>query len=172
MKIQLLKFKSVNSTNDIAIRRIKNGKTKPALIITDIQKKGRGQYGRKWISYKGNIFLSIYFTVKKNISQKSMTKKIYQTLKKSLNSFVNEKITIKSPNDLLIKGNKVCGILQETIIYKNDKFFIVGVGVNLCNSPNIGSKKISHLQKYSSNKLKKSEIYKNIKKNFEKFIII
>ena len=132
MKIQLLKFKSVNSTNDIAIRRIKNGKTKPALIITDIQKKGRGQYGRKWISYKGNIFLSIYFTVKKNISQKSMTKKIYQTLKKSLNSFVNEKITIKSPNDLLIKGNKVCGILQETIIYKNDKFFIVGVGVNLC----------------------------------------
>ena len=122
MKIQLIKFKSVDSTNNIAIRRIKNGKTKPALIITDIQKKGRGQYGRKWISCKGNIFLSIYFTAKENISQKSMTKKIYQTLKKSLNSFVNEKITIKPPNDLLIKGNKVCGILQETIIYKNDNY--------------------------------------------------
>ena len=65
MKIKLVKFHRVDSTNNVAIRRIKSGKTEPTLIIANSQKKGRGQYGRKWISYKGNIFLSIYFKVKK-----------------------------------------------------------------------------------------------------------
>ena len=74
--------------------------------------KGQRTIRKKWISCKGNIFLSIYFTAKENISQKSMTKKSIRLLK-SLNSFVNEKITIKTPNDLLIKGNKVCGIHKK-----------------------------------------------------------
>ena len=85
-------------------------------------------------------------------------------LLKSLNSFVNEKITIKTPNDLLIKGNKVCGILQETIIYKNDKFFIVGVGVNLCKSPNIGSKKYHIYKNIVVTNLKKVTFIKTLKK--------
>ena len=60
MKIQIIKFESVDSTNNVALRRIKKGKIKPTLIIAKSQKKGRGQYGRKWISQKGNIFMTIY----------------------------------------------------------------------------------------------------------------
>ena len=65
MKLQVVKYNFVDSTNDIAIRRIKNGKIKPTLILANYQKKGRGQYGRKWISYRGNIFITIYFQLKK-----------------------------------------------------------------------------------------------------------
>ena len=170
MKIQIIKYDSVDSTNNVAIRRIKKGKIKPTLIIANLQKRGRGQYGRKWTSYRGNIFMSFYFNLKKSVTIRSLSKKIYTTLKKSLEKFVNEKITIKLPNDLLIKGSKVCGILQETVTYNNDKYFIVGIGINVINSPKINNKQVSFLQKYNNNKIKKTDIYKNIKNNFEKFI--
>ena len=58
MKIQVIKYNNVDSTNNVAIRRIKKGKTKPTLILANNQRKGRGQYGKKWISYKGNIFVT------------------------------------------------------------------------------------------------------------------
>ena len=170
MKIQIIKYNSVDSTNNVAIRRIKKGKIKPTLIIANLQRRGRGQYGRKWISYRGNIFMSLYFNLKNKFTIKSLTKKIYVTLKKSLEIFVNEKITVKSPNDLLIKGSKVCGILQETVNYNKNKYFIIGIGINLNSCPKIHNKQVSFLQKYNSNKIKKIDIYKKIKNNFEKII--
>ncbi len=170
MKIRIVKYDCVDSTNDVAIRRIRQGKIRPSLIIANLQKKGKGQYGRRWVSYKGNIFMTIYFNLKKNITINSISKKVYTILKKSLEKFVNEKITIKLPNDLLIKGSKVCGILQETIMYDNNKYFIVGIGINLIKSPKISNKQVSFLQKYNNNKIKKIDIYKKIKNNFEKLI--
>ena len=170
MKLETIKYNCVDSTNNVAIRRIKKGKIKPTLIIANLQKRGRGQYGRKWTSYRGNIFMSFYFNLKKNINIKTLSKKVYTILKKSLEKFINEKITIKLPNDLLIKDSKVCGILQETITYNNNKYFIVGIGINLVKSPKIENKQVSFLQKYNNNKINKTDIYKNIKNNFEKII--
>ncbi len=170
MKVEMIKYNCVDSTNNVAIRRIKKGKIKPTLIIANLQKRGRGQYGRKWTSYRGNVFMSFYFNLKKNINIKTLSKKVYTILKKSLEKFINEKITIKLPNDLLIKDSKVCGILQETITYNNNTYFIVGIGINLVKSPKIENKQVSFLQKYNNNKIKKTDIYKNIKNNFEKFI--
>ncbi len=171
MKMQIIKYKSVDSTNNVAIRRINKGQIKPTLIIAKNQKKGRGQYGRRWVSYQGNIFITIYFSIKKNILIKSISKRIYTVLKKSLEKFVNEKISVKLPNDLLIKNSKICGILQETITHKKNKFFIVGIGINLNKSPKIAYKKTSYLQKFNNNKIKKSDVYKKIKINFEKLIL-
>ena len=114
--------------------------------------------------------MTVYFNFKKNIKIKSMSKKVYITLKKSLEKFVNEKVTVKFPNDLLIKGSKVCGILQETITYNNNKYLIVGIGINLIKSPKIVNKRVSFLQKYNNNKIKKTDIYTKIKNNFEEFI--
>ena len=170
MKIQIIKYDSVDSTNNVAIRRIRRGKIKPSLIISNFQKKGRGQYGRNWISLRGNIFISIYFRVKKNINIRIISKKIYGLVKKSLENFVDEKITIKLPNDLLIKKEKVCGILQEIIIHNKNKYFVVGIGINLYKKPKILNKQVSFLQKYNNNKIKKTDIYKKIKNNLEKVI--
>ena len=50
MKIKLIKFKSVTSTNDIAIKLIKKKKTQPTLITSTRQTKGRGTMGKKWVS--------------------------------------------------------------------------------------------------------------------------
>ena len=57
-------YKKVNSTNDLAIKKIKIGITQ-GIIVADYQKKGRGQHGKKWTSFKGNLFISIFLKLKK-----------------------------------------------------------------------------------------------------------
>ena len=53
---------------------------------------------------------------------------------------INKKISFKRPNDILLNGKKVCGILQEVITLNKKKFLIVGVGINVISSPNITNK--------------------------------
>ena len=163
MQIQVIRYDSVDSTNNVAIRRIKKGKVKPTLIIANSQKRGRGQYGRRWTSYRGNIFMSFYFNLKKNINFKALSKKTYTIIKKSLEKFVDEKITIKFPNDLLINGSKVCGILQERITYNRSQYFIVGIGINLIKCPKIQNKQVSFLQNIITIKLTKKIFIKRLK---------
>jgi BirA family biotin operon repressor/biotin-[acetyl-CoA-carboxylase] ligase len=67
MKFPRFKYKKINSTNDVAIKKIKEGYLN-GIITSDSQIKARGQYGKKWICYKGNLFMSIFFKVKKNVS--------------------------------------------------------------------------------------------------------
>ena len=61
MKLKEFNFKIIKSTNDLAIRIIKNTNNKSGIVIAQKQKKGRGQYGKKWTSFKGNLFVSIFF---------------------------------------------------------------------------------------------------------------
>ena len=65
MIIQNFKYKIVNSTNSTAINIIKKKNLKAGFVISEIQKKGRGQRGKKWISHKGNLFVSIFFSLEK-----------------------------------------------------------------------------------------------------------
>jgi len=66
MKLKKFNFKIVNSTNDLAIQIIKNTNNKSGIVIAERQKKGRGQYGKKWTSFKGNLFISIFFKLTKS----------------------------------------------------------------------------------------------------------
>ena len=61
MKFKIFRFKKVKSTNNSAIRIIKNSNTQHGMIIANEQKRGRGQYGNKWISYNGNLFVSFFY---------------------------------------------------------------------------------------------------------------
>ena len=136
MKLKKFNFKIVNSTNDLAIQIIKNTNNKSGIIIADKQKKGRGQYGKKWTSFKGNLFVSFFFQVNKvQLSLKDLTKVNCFLVKKLLSNFYKGKITIKNPNDLLINNMKISGILQETLSKAGEKFIIVGIGINLIKSP-------------------------------------
>ena len=51
MKFKIFRYKKVKSTNNSAIRIIKNSKSNYGMIIANKQTSGRGQYGKKWISY-------------------------------------------------------------------------------------------------------------------------
>ena len=61
MKIKIKKYKKVKSTNEIALRLIKKNYSEPTLIISEKQTNGRGRVGKKWVSKKGNLFISLFF---------------------------------------------------------------------------------------------------------------
>ena len=60
MKLKIYSYKSVKSTNDTAIRLIKQN-IKQGIVTSDIQTNGKGQRGKKWVSRRGNLFISIFF---------------------------------------------------------------------------------------------------------------
>ena len=74
MKIKKFKYKYINSTNDIAINLIKKKNVGAGFVLTEKQKKGRGQRGKKWISYKGNLFVTVFFSLENiNLTLKQLT---------------------------------------------------------------------------------------------------
>ena len=111
MKFKKFVYKKIKSTNLIAHKKIKSG-YKSGIVIAELQTNGKGQYGKKWISIRGNVFLSIFLNLNKKILLKKITQYNCNLIKKSLKQFTHNKITIKKPNDLLIKNQKLCGILQ------------------------------------------------------------
>ncbi len=171
MKLKKFKFKTVNSTNDIAIRLIKKTNNKFGIIVADEQKKGRGQRGNKWISYKGNLFVSIFFSLDKiNMSLKQLTRANCFLIKKVLSQFCKKKIYIKPPNDLLINKKKICGILQETLKKTNTTYFIVGVGINLIKSPHIENYPTTNILELTKTKVNKKRIILELVNIYEEFI--
>ena len=171
MKLKKFKFKTVNSTNDVAIRLIRNTNNKFGIIIADKQKKGRGQHGKKWISNKGNLFVSIFFSLEKNnMSLKQLTKVNCFLIRKTLSRYYKKKISIKLPNDLLVNKKKICGILQETLIKANIKYFVVGVGINLIKNPYIESYPTTNLLELTKISVNKTKIISEIISLYEKFI--
>ena len=66
MKFKIFKYKSVTSTNDVAINLIREKKINSGFVYADKQSKGKGTRGRKWISDEGNFFASLFFPLKNN----------------------------------------------------------------------------------------------------------
>ena len=90
MKFKKFKFKKVKSTNNTAIRIIKETKHKLGMVVAETQINGRGQYGRKWISSKGNLFVSFFNELKKkNLSINVITKSNCLLVKNLLSKFTN-----------------------------------------------------------------------------------
>ena len=173
MKIKIFKFKKVTSTNDVAIKLIKKKNKTVGCVHASEQTKGRGTYGKKWISNKGNLFASFFFPIKKNIPYfKDFIIINSFIVSRVLKNIYNIKdIKIKLPNDILIKKKKICGILQEIITFKKKEFFIVGIGLNIQSSPFIKKYKTTNLFKETKKNIKVQEIIKLIAVAYENFFL-
>jgi len=171
MKLKKFNFKIINSTNDQAFQIIKRTNNKSGIVIAEKQKKGRGQYGKKWTSSKGNLFVSIFFEVNMvQLSLQNLTKINCLLVKKLLSNFYKDKITIKKPNDLLINNMKISGILQETLSKSGKTFLIVGIGVNLIKSPSINRYFTTNLFELTGVKITPNNAALKLKKIYENFI--
>ena len=168
MKFKIFKFKNVKSTNNSAIRLIKTTSVNSGMIISENQKNGRGQYGKKWISLKGNLFVSFFYKLDNlSVSLKQLTKINCLLVKKLISSYYKKKIIYKRPNDLLIDKRKICGILQETIKIFNKNYLIVGIGINLKKNPKIKDYPTTNLHELIKQKISKKKIENEMKKIFE-----
>ena len=171
MIIKNFNYKCVNSTNDIAINLIKQKNIKAGFVLSEKQKKGRGQRGKKWISYKGNLFVSIFFSLDKiNLTLKQLTKFNADLIIKLISHYYKKKIKLKLPNDILINRKKICGILQETIKKNNIQYLIVGIGLNLINSPQINKYPTTNLYDLTNSKISVNKISKELKDMYKNFL--
>ena len=141
MKFKIFKFKSVTSTNDTAMSLIKE-KKEIGCVYADNQTKGRGTYGKKWISNKGNLFGTVFFPLESKYPSFSEFSIINPVIISSVvRRFCRKKkVSLKWPNDVFVDGKKICGILQELITFNSKTFLVIGIGLNVESNPNIYSK--------------------------------
>ena len=171
MKIKIKNYKKVKSTNDVAIKLIKRNILEPTLITTEKQTNGRGRIGKKWISLKGNLFITLFFKFdQKRINFKQFAVLNAFLLKKVISNIISKKIKIKWPNDLLFNKLKFCGILQEVIKFNNFDYLIVGIGLNTNTVPQNKSFKSTCLKNILNKKIDNQKILKKIVIAYEKFL--
>ncbi|HOI76664.1 MAG TPA: biotin--[acetyl-CoA-carboxylase] ligase [Methanofastidiosum sp.] len=130
---KILFFEEVDSTNNKA-KQIALEENEGTVVISEMQTSGRGRRGRGWYSPKGGIYVS--FILKPNVSPEKASQltlvsslALVETLN-SMNKNLNAKI--KWPNDVLISGKKISGILTElSADMEKINYIVVGVGINL-----------------------------------------
>jgi len=130
---EILHFKEISSTNDLGLKLARQGYPEGTLIIAECQSCGRGRLDRSWVSPEGGIYLSLILR-----PQASPDRVPFLTLlagvavAKGIKKILNLPLLLKWPNDLLINGKKVSGILTE-MEAELDKvnFTVVGIGINV-----------------------------------------
>ncbi|NIP67208.1 biotin--[acetyl-CoA-carboxylase] ligase [Candidatus Bathyarchaeota archaeon] len=122
----------VTSTNDLAKELAEKGSKEGTVVLSETQSQGRGRHGRRWESPAGGVWLSIILRPKIEPQEASkLTLTAGVAVARVLRETFDLKAEIKWPNDLLIHGRKVCGILTETSTTGEAlDFVVVGLGVN------------------------------------------
>jgi BirA family biotin operon repressor/biotin-[acetyl-CoA-carboxylase] ligase len=130
---KLFYFKDTPSTNDIAKELASTGAEAGTVVISEKQSNGRGRLSRRWISPEGGLWFSII--LKPRIKPNELFKLTFLTavvVVRTLRKQFKLNAQIKWPNDVLINGKKVCGILSELITNLSSLIssVIVGIGIN------------------------------------------
>jgi len=129
-------FDSVSSTMDIAVELGLKGLAEGTLILAEAQSKGRGRLGRVWLSpkYKG-IYLSLILKPKILPNQASiLTLLAAVSICEAIKEITGLDVQIKWPNDILIHGKKLGGILTELNAEMDEaRFVVIGIGLNANN---------------------------------------
>jgi len=128
-------FRSLESTNLFAKELIKKNAEEGTIVVADIQTKGRGRKDRSWFSPEGGLWFSVILYP--NIpTQYAMliTMATSISIVQAIKELTGLSAVIKWPNDLLLEGKKICGILTE-LDAELDRinYSVVGVGINVNN---------------------------------------
>jgi len=131
---EVVSYKKIGSTNDIAYELAEKGMKEGLVIFAEEQAKGKGRHGRTWASpQKTGIYMSCLLRPAMTPNEiPRVTLLAALAVAKSIKRMTSLDARIKWPNDILINGKKVCGILTE-MRAEQDRidFIILGIGVNV-----------------------------------------
>jgi BirA family biotin operon repressor/biotin-[acetyl-CoA-carboxylase] ligase len=174
----------VDSTNSYAREAAREGAPEGSVIIADYQAKGRGRLGRVWESEAGtNILMSIILRPRISIqAARCITLASATILIKALQVFLNidpinhVKLEVKWPNDILLNGKKVAGILTESSVKNQSiEYIITGIGINVNQKSSDFSDEIKDtaisLYDVTSKQIERERLIAQILSIFEKYYI-
>lgn len=133
---EVLYFDTIDSTNTKAQELAEKGYPSGTLVVADKQESGKGRRGRSWVSPSGTgIFMTLMIKPDINPNNASMLTLVAAlAVAKAITSVTGEEALIKWPNDIVINGKKVCGILTEmNAQFDYINHIVVGIGINVHN---------------------------------------
>jgi BirA family biotin operon repressor/biotin-[acetyl-CoA-carboxylase] ligase len=127
---RILVYDRTLSTNDVAVKYAKDEKNDGLVILTEQQSAGRGRAGAKWYSGRGDSILCSILLMDIKLSGELLSLTCAVAVAESLDKPGGKQARIKWPNDIILNGKKVGGILLESGINNSSKFYIIGIGLN------------------------------------------
>ena len=133
MNVAYIHLESVDSTNTWAKENHSHfDLDELTCITTSEQTAGRGRFNRRWISPKGvNLHISYFFKVEKGVTLNNLSQLLcLSVVKLACEHHLSPKI--KWPNDILVNGKKISGVLCEIVELKESAYGVIaGVGINI-----------------------------------------
>lgn len=132
---------SLDSTSLEALRYLDEGGREPVWILARLQTAGYGRRGRSWHQQAGNLAATLVMPLTGNLADQpaaagfALSLALASALEKA--GIKPRNIQLKWPNDVLLNGGKVSGILLERHIIVDEPFLALGVGVNLAHKPDL-----------------------------------
>ena len=127
-------FQETTSTNDIAEKLARDGVKEGVVVFAESQSAGRGRLGRKWVSpAKKGLWFSVLLRPRlRPVEATQLTVAAATALARAIRSLTQLEPDIKWPNDLLLRGRKVAGILTEmSAELDRVKHIIIGIGLDV-----------------------------------------
>ena len=128
----------IDSTSSEVMRQLEGGREAPFAVAAYSQTEGRGRRGRSWTGGKGNFFLSLALPAPHLERLPTLSLEVATIVAAWLEDTFHFTPTLKWPNDLLHRGQKLGGILCESAVSGNQiKHIVVGIGINLAPSADL-----------------------------------
>ena len=165
-------YDSVTSTQDVGKIIADRLSNKPRTIVANAQKKGRGRFHRSWASPKGGLWYSTVLFPKFAPGENNQLSLLTAVaLCKTLERIFKIRPLIKWPNDILLNGKKLAGILTETAYSAHKlKWAVIGIGLNVNNSlPGELNKEATSLKKLFNKRINRTKLISEILVDFWKY---
>lgn len=127
---KILVYKSTSSTNDIVLKHIENAENNGLCVFAESQTKGRGRRGNKWFSAGGQSILCSILLIDFPYGAELLTLCFSVAAVEAINKCGKIKARIKWPNDVIVNGKKLAGILVESKITNGRFDYVIGIGIN------------------------------------------
>ncbi|OQX82214.1 MAG: biotin--[acetyl-CoA-carboxylase] ligase [Candidatus Omnitrophica bacterium 4484_70.1] len=164
-------FENVTSTQDIAFHL--SCKDEGILIVAENQTKGRGRWGRGWLSfpYKG-LYFSLIFKPQDSFKLSLLSLLLSVSVAEVIEEIFKIKIGIKWPNDLILENKKLAGILTEVCREKESVIVVGGIGVNVNNEKQELPPSGISLKEFFGGKINRLELLKEILRKIERNYVL
>jgi BirA family biotin operon repressor/biotin-[acetyl-CoA-carboxylase] ligase len=164
-------YDSVSSTNDVAKRLCKSGDRTGLVIVARQQTRGRGRRGSLWHSPADGLWFSVIIPPEKSIDLLGIySLAAGHSVARAIETSTGTTVDLKWPNDVMMNGKKVCGVLIETASSENVcESMIIGIGVNVNQSrfPGFIRQQATSIAEVTGGKPDRVQLFYNILQHLE-----